>query len=91
MKNVTIKQVQKLVALVNASGTISFNDNNDIKFSNGAVIVTENTTVANKIFRMLNLELSFQKTLSAFSGDEFDGVCQANQLGLNPYECVVMA
>lgn len=61
---------------------------NDIVFDNGVVFTSatprEKTNLWNKLQRM-----GYSKHYN-FQSDEFDGLCQAGQLGLNPFACTIM-
>ena len=36
------------------------------------------------------IEATFRKESNNNHGDEFDGLCQANQIGENPFKCSIM-
>lgn len=97
MTKVTKQSVKQLVASVNGAGTISkgylFSEGKDIyyiRFSNGGILMFNDNTSRAKVFRMLTLELGYDTPESKILTDEVAGICEAAQLGINPFECSVM-
>jgi hypothetical protein len=81
----TAAQIRK----ANPQGQMSYISGTlDIKFDNGVIFTSatwqERRNLWNKLKRM-----GFDRCYN-FSSDEFDGLCQAGQLGLNPFACTIM-
>ena len=93
MKKVTLKAVEKLVKENNIFGKIYMDFSNNIYtiFSENGSVSFENSLTAGKVFRFLKFELSFKTSENIMDQDEFEGLCQANKLGLKTYECTILA
>ena len=90
---VSIKQVEKLVKENNISGVVSMSFENRIHTilsSNGGNISFTDSQTAGKVYRILTNELFFSKPDNFMNQDEFDGLCQANQLGFKTFECTIL-
>ena len=62
---------------------------NEIHFDNGVIFYSESPKEKNKLWNKLK-SLNFQSHYNN-SSDEFDGLCQANQIGENPFKCTIMS
>ena len=89
MKRITVKQVHKMVNSINADGVISYNDDNNIQFSNGAILETNGSH--DKIYRILQHELGFSTPdRHVLTQDEREGMSQAAENGQNPFDCTIL-
>jgi hypothetical protein len=83
----TTAQIRK----ANPEGSMSMvSGNNDIVFDNGVIFTSatprEKTNLWNKLIRM-----GYSRPSDGYlKSDEFNGLCQAGQLGLNPFNCTIM-
>lgn len=92
MKRVTILSVKKLVSENNIKGAVSMSFKNEVHTikSEGGSLNFNNYIEANKVYRILTNELFFSKPSNFMNQDEFDGLCQANQLGFKTFQCTIL-
>jgi hypothetical protein len=93
MKNVTIKQVRKLVEQNNCKGNITCDYNNGIYsiiFSESGKLEFTDSATHGKVYRILKFELSYTQVSNFTNTDEHDGIVQAAQLGQNPFKCTIL-
>jgi hypothetical protein len=88
---ITKQIVAQKIAEIGASGTISYSDDNTIKFSNGAIIHCIDDNTRSKIYRVLTQEFYYSVTDPRMEDqDTIDGIIQAAGNGENPYNCTIM-
>jgi len=91
---VSVKQVAKLVKENNIVGVVSMSFDNGIytiSSSEGGSIDFTDSLTSGKVYRILTNDLFFSKPQSSIvSQDEFDGLCQASELGYNPFDCTIL-
>lgn len=83
--NTTASQIRK----ANPQGSMSYVSGTlDIEFENGVVFRSATSNERGKLWNKLK-RMGYTQHYNPQS-DEFDGLCQAGQLGLNPFACTIM-
>ena len=81
----TAKQIRS----TKPEGTMTMvSGNNNIEFTNGVVFESETSREKTNLWNKL-LRMGYDRVHN-FQSDEFDGLCQAGELGIDPFACTIM-